>query len=151
MLPAMSLQEAPVVAHVVRGGFVESVHRGLAVVTAPSGEVEQAWGDPATPILPRSSLKPLQAVAMLRAGAPLAGEALALACASHSGEQGHLDGVLASLAASGLGVDDLRNTAGRPIGDAALVAWLLSGRCESESNDRKLRVDESRNRFPVGK
>lgn len=127
MLPAMSLQEAPVVAHVVRGGFVESVHRGLAVVTAPSSEVEQSWGDPATPILPRSSLKPLQAVAMLRAGAPLAGEALALACASHSGEQGHLDGVLASLAASGLGVDDLRNTAGRPIGDAALVAWLRAG------------------------
>lgn len=123
----MSLLDAPVVAHVVRDGFVESVHRGLAVVTSPEGAVERAWGDPGTPILSRSSLKPLQAVAMLRAGADLAGESLALACASHSGEEGHLAGVRASLAASGLGVEALRNTAGRPVGEAALEAWLRAG------------------------
>lgn len=123
----MSLQDAPVVAHVIRGGFVESVHRGLAVVTDPQGRIERAWGDPAKPILPRSSLKPLQAVALLRAGARLAGESLALACASHSGEPGHLAGVRASLAASGLDVDALRNTPGRPVGEAALADWLQAG------------------------
>ena len=124
----MSLLSAPVLAHVVRATFVESVHHGLAVVVAPDGSVERAWGDPGTPILPRSSLKPLQAAAMLRAGAPLAGESLALACASHSGEAVHLAGVRASLAASGLGEDALRNTPGRPIGEDALAAWLASGR-----------------------
>ena len=124
----MSLLEAPVVAHVVRASFVESVHRGLAVVTAPDGTVERAWGDPNTPVLPRSSLKPLQAVAMLRAGAALAGEALALACASHSGEDAHLAGVRAALAASGLDEEALRNTPDRPIGEDALAAWLASGR-----------------------
>lgn len=126
----MSLLEAPVVAHVVRQGFVESVHRGIAVVTAPDGSVERAWGDAATPVLPRSSLKPLQAVALLRAGAPLAGESLALACASHSGEPGHLSGVRATLAASGFTVDALRNTPGRPIGEQALADWLRAGHGE---------------------
>ena len=96
-------------------------------MTAPDGSVERAWGDPTTPILPRSSLKPLQAVASLRAGARLAGEALALACASHSGEAAHLAGVRAALAASGHTPDDLRNTPGRPTGEGALAAWLASG------------------------
>ncbi len=123
----MSLLEAPVLAHVVRGSFVESVHHGLAVVVDADGSVARAWGDPTTPVLPRSSLKPMQAVALLRAGAPLAGEALALACASHSGEEDHLAGVRAALAASGLDVDALRNTPGRPIGEDALAAWLASG------------------------
>lgn len=123
----MSLQDAPVVAHVVRGGFVESVHRGLAVLTAPDGVVERAWGDPTTAVLARSSLKPLQAIALLRAGAPLSGQSLALACASHSGEEGHLAGVRASLSASGWSVEALRNTPGRPIGEAALEAWLRAG------------------------
>ena len=51
---------------------------------------------------PRSSLKPVQAVAMLRAGLDLDGELLALACASHSGEPGHLDGARRILAGAGL-------------------------------------------------
>lgn len=74
------------VAEVVRNGFVESVHHGIAVVTDADGAVIRAVGNPATTVLPRSSLKPGQALGMLRAGAPLAGEHLALACASHSGE-----------------------------------------------------------------
>ena len=124
----MSLFEAPVLAHVVRGGFVESVHRGLAVVTDAGGAVAQAWGDPATPVFPRSSAKPLQAVAALRVGAGLSGAALALACASHSGEDAHLAGVRAMLADAGLGEDDLDNTPARPIGEDALAAWLAAGR-----------------------
>lgn len=107
---------------------MESVHRGIAVVTERDGSVARAWGDPATPVLPRSSLKPLQAVAALRAGAPLEGVSLGLACASHSGEDGHLAGVRSALAASGFGEGDLRNTPGRPIGEDALAAWHRAGR-----------------------
>lgn len=127
----MSLLNAPVVAHVVRQGFVESVHHGLAVLTDPSGNVERAWGDPTTPVFPRSSLKPLQTIASLRGGADLDAVATALSSASHSGEPMHLDGVAASLAASGLTEDDLRNTPGRPLGEAALAAWLAAGNTDS--------------------
>lgn len=123
----MSLFDAPVLAHVVRGGAVESVHRGLAVVTTPGGAVAQAWGDPATPVFPRSSAKPMQAVAALSVGAGLSGAALALACASHSGEDAHLAGVRAMLAGAGLSEDDLDNTPARPIDEDALAAWLAAG------------------------
>lgn len=123
----MSLFEAPVLAHVVRGGVVESVHRGLAVVTDADGTVARAWGDPGTLVLPRSSTKPLQAVAALRAGAGLRGASLALACASHSGQDAHLAGVRAMLADAGLSEDDLDNTPARPISEDALAAWFAAG------------------------
>ena len=123
---AVSLEDAPVVAQVVRNGFVESVHRGVAVVTDASGAVIASIGDPRTVIFPRSSLKPVQALAALRAGAALAGPSLALACASHAGEPMHIAGVRASLAASGLGVDALRNTPDFPLGEAAREAWMAA-------------------------
>ncbi len=56
------------------------------MVLAADGRVELALGDPAAPVFPRSSNKPMQADAMLRAGLDLDGELLALAAASHSGE-----------------------------------------------------------------
>ncbi|WP_300079070.1 asparaginase [Propioniciclava sp.] len=124
----MSLIGAPVVAHVVRNGFVESVHHGLAVVTDAAGAVVHAVGDPATPVFPRSSFKPVQALGSLRAGAPVTGVHLALACASHSGEPRHLEGVRAILAASGLSVGDLRNTPDLPVGDDPRAAWLAAGK-----------------------
>ena len=76
LAPALSavstaLTEAPIVAHVVRGGVVESVHRGTVVVTAPDGSVEWAVGDPAGAIFARSANKPIQASAMVRAGLDL--------------------------------------------------------------------------------
>jgi L-asparaginase II len=97
----------PVLAEVVRSGFVESVHRGALVITGPEGSVRLALGDVVSPVYPRSSNKPLQAVGMLRAGLDFTGEALALACASHSGEPGHVKRVLELLEAAGLREEDL--------------------------------------------
>jgi L-asparaginase II len=97
----------PVLAEVVRSDFVESVHRGALVITGPEGEARLALGDVVSPIFPRSSNKPLQAVGMLRAGLDFTGEDLALACASHSGEPGHVKRVLELLEAAGLHEDDL--------------------------------------------
>jgi L-asparaginase II len=97
----------PVLAEVVRSGFVESVHRGALVITGPEGEARLALGDVVSPVYPRSSNKPLQAVGMLRAGLDFTGEDLALACASHSGEPGHVKHVLELLQAAGLKEDDL--------------------------------------------
>ena len=92
----------PVLAEVVRSGFVESVHRGALVVTGPEGDARLALGDVISPVFPRSSNKPLQAVGMLRSGLDFTGEDLALACASHSGEPGHVKRVLELLEAAGL-------------------------------------------------
>ncbi|WP_245988497.1 asparaginase [Flexivirga caeni] len=123
-----ALSGAPVLAHVVRGGFVESVHRGVAVGTAPGGDIDFALGDVTSPCFPRSSNKPLQTLAMLRSGLALVEPKLvALASASHSGEQFHLDGVRAILASAGLTEDDLQNTPDLPYDDQARTEWLRAG------------------------
>ena len=85
-----------------RSGFVESRHAGAAVVLDPAGAVALTLGDVETPILPRSSLKPLQALGSLTAGAELAGERLALATASHSGTDRHVAVVRGILDQAGL-------------------------------------------------
>jgi L-asparaginase II len=51
-----------------RSGFDESVHYGVVVGLGANGDIEFAVGDAASPIYPRSSNKPMQAVAMVRAG-----------------------------------------------------------------------------------
>lgn len=121
------LTEAPVLAYVDRGGFVESVHRASVVITAPDGSVERAWGDVAAPIFPRSSNKPLQALAMVRAGLDLPDHLLALACASHSGLAYHLDGVREILGGVGLAEDALQNTPDLPYDAAERERVLRAG------------------------
>lgn len=103
------MSEAPVLVEITRGPFVESRHRGHAVIARANGEVVESWGDPAKVVLPRSSSKMLQALPLLEsgAGAGLSGERLALACASHSGEVRHVEKVSAWLSDLGLGESDL--------------------------------------------
>lgn len=121
------LADAPVVAQVVRGGRVESVHHGLVVVTDASGAARLEVGAVTEPIYPRSAIKPVQAMASLRVGADLPDDLLALACASHSGEQQHLDGVRRILDLAGLSLEALRNTPDLPLDEAARRAWLAAG------------------------
>jgi L-asparaginase II len=123
-----ALSTAPVVAHVVRSGFVESVHHGTAVVTGPDGTVELAVGDPSGVVFPRSSSKPLQALAMVRHGLATDGKLLSLACSSHSGEDFHLEGVREILAGADLAETDLQNTPDYPYDEAARTAWIAAGR-----------------------
>jgi L-asparaginase II len=91
-----------VVAELVRSGFVEGHHRGSVVALGPTGSVDWSVGSVDSPILPRSCNKPVQASAMVRLGLDLPPDLLALACASHSGEPFHLDGVRRMLALAGL-------------------------------------------------
>ena len=116
------------VAAVVRSGVVESVHHGHVVVLGPDGERVVSAGDPRAVIFPRSSLKPLQAVAMLRVGLDVDGELLALASSSHSGEPYHLDGVRRLLARAGLGEPDLQNTPDYPLDEEVALRWRAAGR-----------------------
>lgn len=92
---------------VIRGGFRESYHRGVAVAVAPDGSTVAALGNPDTPILPRSTLKPFQAMSSLRAGARLTPEQLAIAAGSHAGTAEHTAVVRSTLEAAGLGEEDL--------------------------------------------
>jgi L-asparaginase II len=110
-----------------RSGCDESVHYGAVVGLAPNGEIEFAVGDPTTAIYPRSSNKPMQAVAMVRAGLRLPPELLALVCASHDGTPMHLDAARRILATAGLDERSLANTADRPLDDAAAEAVLRNG------------------------
>jgi L-asparaginase II len=112
---------------VVRGGVVECVHRARAGVTFPDGT---SWtlGDAAIPTYPRSSLKPIQAIAMCRAGLDLTGTELAISAASHLGEPHHLAAVRSILARAGLTETDLQNTPDMPIEPAARIAWIREGR-----------------------
>jgi len=98
----------PVVAEVVRSGLAESRHRGAVAGLAADGTQVISAGHTAEPFYPRSANKPLQAAAMLRHGLDLDGELLALAAASHSGEDFHVDGVRKILSGAGLTEADLR-------------------------------------------
>ncbi|MFF7230350.1 asparaginase [Streptomyces sioyaensis] len=116
------------VAHVVRGGMIEGVHHGSVVVLAADGSVAFQAGDIEVACYPRSALKPLQAVGLLRAGLPpLDDELLALVAASHSGEERHLAGARRILAAAELAEDDLRNVPDLPYDPAVRDEWIRRG------------------------
>lgn len=108
MPQTFSVSSAVELAVVERSGFVESRHSGSAVVVDPDGVVIESLGDVDSPILPRSSLKPLQALACVTAGAPLEGESLALATASHAGTDRHVAVVRGILESAGLDESALR-------------------------------------------
>jgi L-asparaginase II len=117
----------PVLAEVVRSGFTESLHRGAVVGLAPDGEPLLRAGAVDVPIFPRSSNKPMQAAAMLRCGLGLEGHLLALAAASHSGEDFHVAGAREILAGAGLTEADLQCPPDLPGDAAAQRALLMAG------------------------
>ncbi len=95
-----------VLAEVVRSGFVESRHHGSLVALSPAGDVLLSVGDVTSPVFPRSSNKPMQATGLLRLGIVekygLTSSHIALATASHSGEDVHLEVVRDLLARAGV-------------------------------------------------
>ncbi|MEP9363484.1 asparaginase [Nocardioides sp. CN2-186] len=116
-----------VVAELVRSGFVEGHHYGSVVALASDGSVEWSVGSADEPVLPRSCNKPLQALAMVRLGLDLPPDLLALACASHSGEPFHVDGVRRILAAADLDESDLQTPADYPLDPVERDSVLRSG------------------------
>lgn len=114
-------------AEIVRSGFVEGHHYGSVVALAADGSLDWSVGDVHSPMLPRSCAKPLQALGMVRLGLSLPPDLLALACASHSGEPFHLDGVRRILASAGLDESALQTPADYPLDDGAREAWIRGG------------------------
>jgi len=101
----------PILVEVTRGPLVESVHRGAVAIARADGSLLFSAGDIETPVFPRSSLKPIQALPMVESGAVetlgLGDEEIALACASHSGEPMHTSRVAAWLRKIGCSEEDL--------------------------------------------
>ena len=127
----------PVLAEVIRSGFVESRHRGAIAALAADGTFAFTAGSANTPISPRSSNKPLQATAMLTAGLPLDGELLALAAASHSGEDFHVQGVHDILDFAGLTDRDLQCPTSLPL-DEPTARRLIR---ESDTPESRVRMN----------
>ena len=128
--PVIRLSTGVPLVEVERNGVVESVHTGHVIVLDADGRVRLSLGDPNQIVFARSSLKPLQATGMLRAGAELDPTEIALAAASHSGSPEHLRIIQTMLANAGLTESDLECPPALPLGVAEQRDYLRSGQQE---------------------
>jgi L-asparaginase II len=119
-----TVDEAVELVHVVRNGFIESRTTGSAVVTAPDGMVLASLGSPAALIYPRSTLKPLQAIASLRHGARLVEEQIALACGSHRGTARHRQTAATVLSYAGMDESFLQCPPAWPADPAGIIEMV---------------------------
>lgn len=129
MTPPPALLRTPPgepLAWVVRGHLAESVHTGHLLVLDGGRDV-LVVGDPDAPVFARSSLKPVQALAMLRAGVELDDRQLALACGSHTGTAEHVAVARSVLGSVGLADDALQNTPDWPLDREARSAVVRAG------------------------
>ncbi len=131
----VDLPSNPVLINVTRSGFVESIHRGAVCVIDAEGETVLAAGNIGRPILPRSAIKPLQAIPFIEDGAAdvwrSAGEELALACASHSGDPVHMRTARAWLHRLGLPEAVLACGPHLPLGHMSAVRMEAAGEAPS--------------------
>lgn len=127
---------APLCINITRAGRTESTHRVHAVVMNGDGDITAAYGDKGRMIYPRSALKPLQTIALIESGAAAAlgisDAEIALACASHSGEDLHTAAVGAWLARIGLDETALGCGAHAPYIDGCKPASLLANNCSGK-------------------
>jgi L-asparaginase II len=113
------LDDLAPLANLVRNDLVESKHFGIACLVDPAGNLMAEFGNSKRLIYPRSSVKPLQAVAARRAGLKLSAAELAISAGSHHGTAAHTDLVLSILAGVGLGEDALQCPVAWPANSAA--------------------------------
>ncbi|WP_102958702.1 asparaginase [Mangrovicella endophytica] len=121
----------PVLVQVTRGSRVESAHRGSVAVVDASGGVLRGDGDVETPVFPRSAVKVFQGIPLIETGAAdafgLSVAELSLACASHSGEPGHVAAAAGVLARAGLGEGALECGCHWPFEQAVALAMAKRG------------------------
>lgn len=126
----------PVLVEVLRGELVESRHRGAVTVCDPDGGLRMAIGDVAQSVFPRSAVKAIQALPLVESGAADAygfgDRELALACASHNGEDAHVDLATAMLAKAGLGGEALECGTHWPSYQPATLALARAGGAPSD-------------------
>jgi len=112
-----------VLAEVTRGGIVESLHLGHLIVLNADGTTYLSKGSPELAFYPRSAVKSLQASAMLKAGLTVSDEELAIVCASHSGNQSHIDLVTKMLEKRNIPLSAMKNATDKPLGEKEKFSW----------------------------
>jgi L-asparaginase II len=116
---------------VTRGGIVESIHYGAIAVGDGQGRITWSAGDPDLLSFPRSSLKPLQALALVARGGidrfSLTSDELAIMAGSHSGEAIHVETVLSVLSKIDAPPEALMCGVQVPLDVAAARALAASG------------------------
>lgn len=121
----------PVLAEQTRGNTTENIHRGAIALIDAAGRVIASAGDIDRRIFPRSAVKSMQALAMLTSDAPrrfsITDEEIALAAASHHGEDVHLATVSGLLDRIGLDADALECGAHLPTNAKAREALRAAG------------------------
>ena len=106
-----------VLAELVRSNVVESVHRGYLVALNADGSENLVLGDSEHLIFPRSTIKSIQAAAMVKHGLDLEPRLLAFAASSHSGSALHIAAVREILTLAGLDDSALQCMLDKPLGE----------------------------------
>lgn len=110
---------------------VEESHHLVDAVVADANGVVDAWGDPNRSVVPRSAIKFIQAIPLVRTGAAAAFDLTpveyALAAASHSGEPDHIATIESWLSRIGLSPDALECGVDRPLGRQASDNLFAAG------------------------
>lgn len=122
---------AEILAEVVRGETVESVHRGHLAVLDGRGQALSEIGSPDSVTFFRSAAKALQLIPCITSGAAenynFGRREIALACASHSGERVHTTLAGEMLEKAGLSERDLRCGAHLPFNEQAANEMIRTG------------------------
>ncbi len=123
-----------------RGDMVETVQGGHVAVVDARGRLLGSAGDPDAWSYMRSSAKPLQATMVVRSGAAerfgLTGALLAICCASHKGEPGHVEAVRTVLARAGVPESALQCGVHAPsYQPAAAALWRAGGEPSAVHNN----------------
>ncbi|MFQ6041062.1 MAG: asparaginase [Candidatus Poribacteria bacterium] len=107
--------------HVIRSGVVDLIHHGCLAAVDTAGKLVCSVGDPERTAFMRSSAKPLQAIATAESGAleefNINETELAIMCASHAGQDIHVQTVRSILRKIGLSEDALQCAKENPIRD----------------------------------
>ena len=125
--PWLEASDAVVVAELVRDGFTESFHHGVLAVVDQHGSTLLERGNPDAIVYPRSTLKPLQAIAVMETGVELSPLNLTLTTASHCGSAQHREAIRALLKEYGLDESALRCPKDWPLGNAERAQYLAEG------------------------
>lgn len=120
-----------ILATVIRGNSVESIHRGHLMVIDGNGNSIESLGDPSTVTFYRSAAKPFQAIPFVTSGAADAfgftDDEIAMAVASHSGEKMHVELTAKMLDKIGLAESDLRCGSHAPFSISEAERMLRDG------------------------
>lgn len=123
--------QSEILAKVVRGETIESIHRGHLIVVKGAGETLFRLGDPETITFWRSSAKAFQAIPFLTSGAAenfgYEEKEIALACGSHSGEKMHTETAAQMLDRINLSESDLRCGAHSPFDEKRAEEMIRAG------------------------